>query len=150
MKHATAHRYASAFGVLVMTFFLAACGGGSVEEQVRATIDAMETAAEAGKPFDFMAHVADDFQGRNGQMERQDFMRFMTLQINRHSRIRAQLFPVSVTDDGGNFATATFRVLVTGGGGLIPEEGQVYDVETTWTRDGGDWSLWRADWRAGL
>ncbi|KAA9132002.1 hypothetical protein F3N42_07475 [Marinihelvus fidelis] len=123
------------------------CSSDSVEDQVRATIDAMETAAEEGAPIAFMGHVAEDFEGRNGQMQRQDFMRFMTLQINRHSRIRAQLFPITVTDDGGNFATATFKVLVTGGGSLIPEEGQVYDVETTWIREGGDWLLWRADWR---
>ncbi len=139
--------HAARVAAIAALMLLAACGGDSVEDQVRETISAMESAAEEGQLIGFMSHVADDFEGRDGQMQREDFLRFMTLQINRHSRVGAQVFPITVTNDGGNFATATFKVLVTGGRGLLPEDGQVYDVETTWIRDGGDWLLWRADWQ---
>jgi hypothetical protein len=132
---------------LLASVLLAACGSGAtVEEQVRDTIGAMESAAEEGRPLDFMAYVADDFQGQGGQLTRQDFLRLMTFQISRYRRLHAQLFPIEVTDAGGGFADARFRVLVTGGQGLLPEDGQLYRVETSWTRDGGDWLLWRATW----
>jgi hypothetical protein len=140
-------RRAAAFFLAGVALILCACGAGdSVEDQVRETIAAMESAAEEGRPLDFMAHVAEDFQGRQGSMTRQDFLRLMTLQINRYRRLHAQLFPIEVTDAGGGFADARFRVLVTGRQGLLPEDGQLYRVETSWMREGGDWLLWRADW----
>lgn len=42
---------------------------------------------------------------------------------------------------------AHFRILVTGGAGLLPESGQLYEVETGWIRDGGDWLLDKAEWQ---
>jgi hypothetical protein len=45
-------------------------------------------------------------------------------------------------------ASAHFRILVTGGGGLLPDRGQLFDVETHWLRDGSDWKLDKADWKA--
>lgn len=133
--------------LLALLLVLGGCGPGpGVEEQIRETISSMESAAEEGRPIEFMGYVADDFQGRGGQMTRDDFLRFMTFQMNRYRRFQATLFPIEVNDQGGNFADASFRVLVTGGRGLLPENGQLYTVETSWVRDDGDWRLWRADW----
>lgn len=144
---AGATRCVAGLALLASVMLLAACGpGSSVDEQVRETIAAMESAAEEGRPLDFMAHVADDFQGQGGQMTRQDFLRLMTFQFSRYRRLHAQLFPIEVEDAGGGFADARFRVLVTGGQGLLPEDGQLYRVETSWMRDGRDWLLWRASW----
>jgi hypothetical protein len=39
-------------------------------------------------------------------------------------------------------------VLLTGGAGLLPETGQLYEVETRWLREGSDWQLWQAQWKA--
>ena len=35
---------------------------------------------------------------------------------------------------------------MTGGRGLLPERGQVFEVFTIWQLDGDDWLLLRADW----
>ena len=40
------------------------------------------------------------------------------------------------------------KVLVTGGGGLLPRDGQVEDVRTGWRLDGGSWKMISADWKA--
>ena len=37
---------------------------------------------------------------------------------------------------------------VTGGGGLLPESGQLFEVETHWLRVGDDWLLQTANWEA--
>jgi hypothetical protein len=29
-------------------------------------------------------------------------------------------------------------------------DGELYAVQTTWIAEGGDWRLWRADWRPAL
>ena len=126
---------------------LSACGpSGSVAEQIEAAIAAMEAAGEAGERGAFMEHVADGFEAQEGRMTRDDFRRFLFLQFNQQRRIRAQLFPITVEEQGPNLAEASFNVLVTGGAGLIPDDGQLFSVRTAWVLEGGDWLLWRADW----
>lgn len=126
---------------------LAACSGSlTVEQQVIATLRNMEVAAESGEHFDFMAYVAEDFQGQLGGMDRQAFHRFMIFQMNQHRRLQARFFPIHVRETGEDRATANFDLLVTGGGGLLPESGRLFSVDTAWFKDGGDWLLTRADW----
>jgi hypothetical protein len=128
---------------------LVACGpSGSIEDQVRERIAAMEEAGEAGKRIAFMGFVAEGFQAQQDSMSRDDFQRFMFLQMSQQRRIHAQLFPITVDVSGPNLAIARFKVLVTGGGGLIPDDGQLFNVETEWVLEDGDWLLWRADWQA--
>ncbi len=135
--------------LLFLSCLLVACGeSSSIQDQVRARISAMEAAGEAGERGAFMDFVAEGFEAQNGSMTRDDFRRFMFLQISRQRRIQAQLFPITVDILGGNLAEARFKVLVTGGAGLIPEEGQLFDVSTQWAFEDGDWVLWRADWHA--
>ena len=128
---------------------LAACAEKlTVEQQIIATLRNMEYAAEEGQHLDFMGYVADAFQGRQGSMDRREFHRFMVFQINEHRRLQAQFFPIHVTETSEGSASANFKLLVTGGAGLVPDSGQLYAVDTQWVRDGGDWLLIGADWEA--
>lgn len=44
-----------------------------------------------------------------------------------------------------------FTAALTGGsGGLLPESGQIYEVETGWRLDDGEWRLIQADWKPRL
>jgi len=129
------------------SLLLVSCGDDlTVEQQIIATLRDMEVAAEAGEHFEFMAYVAQEFEGQLGSMDRRAFHRFMIFQINQHRRLQAKFFPIHVREAGEGQATANFKLLVTGGGGLLPESGRVFAVETDWYRDGGDWQLTRADW----
>jgi len=137
----------SALGIALIVLSLLSCGQKlTVEQQVIATLRNMESAAEEGRHLDFMENVADDFSARQGAMGRLEFHRFMIFQINQHRRLQAQFFPIFVTETGADSASAHFKLLVTGGAGLLPESGQLFDVETGWIRDGGDWLLASADW----
>jgi hypothetical protein len=130
-------------------FLLIACSEKlSVEQQVIATLEAMEEAAEKGEHFEFMGYVADSFGGQYGSMDRREFHRFMIYQINQNRRLHAQFFPIYVQESGENTANAHFRILVTGGAGLLPESGQLFEVETQWIQSGSDWLLEKADWEA--
>ena len=69
----------------------------------------------------------------------------------RYRDVGARLGPVAVDLHGEDAATARFDAVATGGsGGLLPDNGQVYRVETGWRRVGGEWKLVNASWRARL
>lgn len=133
--------------LVLVALMLTACSENlSIEQQIIATLEIMEEAAEQGQHFDFMDHVADSFNGQQSSMDRRAFHRFMIFQINRNRRLQAQFFPIHVQDSGNDRAIAHFRLLVTGGGGLLPERGQFFEVETHWQLESGDWMLIKADW----
>jgi len=118
----------------------------SVEQQVIASLENMEQSAEEGRHLEFMSYVADDFRGQYGGMDRREFHRFMIFQMSENRRLHAQLFPIRVKEISEGQASAQFNILVTGGGGLLPDRGQLFEVETGWVRDDGDWLLSEANW----
>ncbi len=138
-----------AFGVFLAVLLLAACSEElSIDQQIIATLRNMEYAAEEGEHFELISYVSDSFRAQQGTMNRREFHRFMIFQINQNRRLQAQFFPIYVKETGESTASAHFRIMVTGGGGLLPDHGQLFDVETHWLRDSGDWKLDGADWKA--
>lgn len=134
--------------VVFVGLLLGACSDKlSVEQQIIATLRNMEYAAEEGDHFEFIAYVSDTFGGQQGSMDRRDFHRFMIFQINQNRRLQAQFFPIFVKETGEGQASAHFRILVTGGGGLLPDRGQLFEVETQWSGNDDDWLLESADWK---
>jgi len=135
--------------VVLASLLLTACSEKlSVEQHIIATLQLMEEAAEQGEHFEFMGYVADSFGGQYGSMDRREFHRFMIFQINQNRRLHAQFFPIYVQEIDKNQASAHFKLLVTGGAGLLPESGRLFEVETQWLRDGSEWMLDKADWEA--
>ena len=135
----------SALGVIAL---LLGCGESlTVEQQVIHTIREMEAKIEAGERRPFMEHIAEDFAAQDGKMSRDEVRALVIFQLNRHKSLQGQLFPISVVETGIDTAQASFRALVTGGPGWIPDSGQVYDFETGWRLDGGDWLLVTANWK---
>ena len=133
---------------VLTVLLITSCGKKpSVEQQVIATLRSMEYAAEEGQHLDFMTYIADSFSGQQGSMDRREFHRFMIFQINQHRRLQAQFFPIFVNETGTDMASAQFKLLVTGGAGLLPESGQLFEVETAWIYSGGDWLLSSAQWQ---
>ena len=49
-----------------------------------------------------------------------------------------------------NRATVTFTAALTGGPGWLPDQAQVYDVDTGWRMEDGDWKLISAKWKPRL
>jgi hypothetical protein len=79
-------------------------------------------------------------------MSREQFNALVLTYLHRYQQIRAQLLPIQVAPQDEEHATARFRVVLTGGAGLLPEAGQVYQVETSWRREDGEWLLVSAQW----
>jgi len=132
---------------LLIAAFSACSPPLTVSQQVIAAIREMETRIEKGERRQFIRHVSEDFSGQNGQLNRQELQRLVIYQLNRHQRLHAQLFPISVNETGAETASAKFRALITGGPGWIPDQGQLYDFETLWRYQGGEWKLTSANWK---
>jgi len=118
----------------------------TVEQRVIAMIREMETRIENAERRPFMSHVAENFNGQNGLLNRAELQRFVILQLNKHQRLHAQLMPIHVSETGENTASANFRALITGGRNWIPDSGQIYDFETHWIRQDDEWLLLSANW----
>lgn len=132
---------------LACALALMACGQSlTVEQQVINTIREMESKLEAGQRIGFMAHLADEFRAQDGGMSREEVRALVVFQLQRYEQLQGRFFPIRVTETGPDTAEARFRALVTGGAGLLPESGRVYDFETWWRLDGGGWLLTAANW----
>ena len=133
--------------ILLMAAFTACSKPLTVEQHVIAAIREMEARIEDGERRPFMRHVSEDFSGQKGQLNRQQLYGLVIYQLNRHQRLHAQLFPITVRETGEETASANFRALITGGPGWIPDRGQFYDFETLWRLEGGKWKLTGANWK---
>lgn len=133
---------------LVFAWALTACNGElSLEQQVTASLRNMEAHIEAGERSEFMEYIAEDFHGQGDELDRDRLNAMLLFQLRRHKQVNAQLFPVQVLPAGVDEAEATFRVLLTGGEGLLPDTGQIYQVTSYWQMQDGEWRMRSAQWR---
>lgn len=134
---------------LAAVFALAGCARTPPEEALRARVAALEAAVDerdAGALRDFLA---DDFIGPGG-MDGTGARRLAQGMFLRYRDIGTRLGPLEV-ELQERHATVRFDAVVTGGAGtLLPQSGQVYDVETAWRLEGGEWRLVSAAWNPGI
>ena len=132
---------------LLLGVMMAACSEPpTIEQLIIAEIRAMETEIESGERLNFMSHVSEDFRGQGGAMGRDELRAYVVLQFNRYKNLEARLFPISVTPISETEANADFKALLTGGPGWIPEDGQLYEINTHWRLEDDDWRLVAAYW----
>ncbi|HTA65483.1 MAG TPA: hypothetical protein VK753_08260 [Xanthomonadaceae bacterium] len=132
---------------------LGGCHHTPAEQQIRDTITAMQKAGERHDIDGIVAPLSDDFIGGGdeeaGPFDRRDFKRFLTfVQMREGGSVHTTIGAMTVALQGTDHATANFDVLVTGGGGLLPRDGQVEDVHTGWRLDSGRWKMISAEWKA--
>ena len=125
---------------------VSACSRSDPEQAVRAQLEALQQAIDARDAGAVEDLLAEDFIGNEG-MHRRGAKQLAAAVFLRHREIGARLGPVTVEPRGEGEAIARFSVLATGGsGGLLPEQGQVYQVQTGWRLQDGDWKLLNASW----
>jgi len=142
------------FGWLACTLLAAAgCHRTPAEQAIRETIAAMQKAGEQRDIGAVVAPLADDFVGQGDEegetLDRKSFQRYLTfVQMREGGTIHSTLGPITVALQGTDRATANFTVLVTGGGGLLPADGQMEQVRTGWRLNGSKWQMISAEWKA--
>lgn len=131
---------------MALLLVLAGCSRSDPEQAVRAQLEVLQQAIDARDAGAVADLLAEDFIGNDG-LDRRGAKQLAAGVFLRHREVGARLGPVTVELRGEGEAIARFSVLATGGsGGLLPEQGQVYQVETGWRLQDGDWKLLNASW----
>ncbi len=139
---------AASLASLLLAAGLGACSKPlTTQQQIIAVIRDMEARVEKGERRPFMNHVAESFHGQGGYFDHQRLNAWLLVQMRRNDRLRAQLFPISVSETDEFSAEARFNMLVTGGDGWLPERGQMLAIRTEWRKIDGDWQLIAAEWQ---
>ena len=127
---------------------LAGCSHPPPEQALRDTIAKMQAAGESHDVDGLFDPIADDFAGENG-MDRRAFHAYIALMSMRDRNIGTTLGPIDVKMFGDR-ATASFTLAIHGGAGFLPDQAQVYAVQTGWRLQGNDWKLISASWKPQL
>lgn len=128
---------------------LAGCTRTPPEQALRDTMSQLQAAIEARDAAAVHVLLADDFIGPEG-LDRNGARRLAQGMFLRYRGVGATIGPLEIVLQDQH-AQVRFDAVVTGGsGGLLPESGQAYDVETGWRMEDGEWRLVNAQWRQKL
>lgn len=133
---------------LLACIWLTGCSKPAPEQALRDSIQQLEQAAIKKDGEAFFDYFAEDFVGSDG-LDRENFKRYVQVIWLRHTDVGVQMGPLDVKlmDDR---ATVNFTVALSGGQGLIPDQGQIYQVKTGWRLEGEEWRLISATWKPAL
>ncbi|MCB1612483.1 MAG: nuclear transport factor 2 family protein [Lysobacterales bacterium] len=140
-------RFSRLLSLLVLLAVASACSRSPTEQALRNQLDAMQEAAEQREMGEFMDGVADDFVGNSSEFDREGLQRLLRVIALRHQSIGVTRMALDV-EMHGDRAVVRMQILVTGGsGGLIPDQGQLFDTESAWRFVDGEWQLGSAQWK---
>lgn len=134
------------FVCIVLALTLAACRHDSDEARVKAAIAAAATAAEAGSASDLGGLISADFEGNGGELDQRSLTSMIRLLALRGEHVGVTTGPVSV-EPRGKRMVASFTVTLTSGGKLLPDQMGLYQVESAWRQEDGDWHCYSASWK---
>jgi ketosteroid isomerase-like protein len=127
----------------------AGCVRAPPEQALREAVSELQRAVEARDAAAVHDLLADDFIGPEG-LDREGARRLAQGMFLRYRGVGATIGPLEIVLQDQH-ATVRFDAVVTGGsGGLLPESGQAYDVETGWRMERDEWRLVNAQWRQKL
>lgn len=126
-----------------------ACSRSDPEKELRAAIGDMAAAIDQQRVADSLKHVSEDFTRESGAFGKADARRVLAGAMLRNEKIH---LTTSVTDlrIDGERAFVKLRVIAAGGSGLLPERGQMWEFDSVWRREDGQWKVYNAEWREGL
>jgi hypothetical protein len=137
-------------GVLLLAVALAGCARSDPERELRATVDKMARALEDKRAADFLEHVSQDFTRESGAFGKDEARRMIAAALLRNEKITLAVAVTDINLLGADAANVRIRVVATGGSGLLPERGQVWDFTSAWRRERGTWRVFNAEWREGI
>ena len=134
---------------LSLALLLAACARTPDGDAIRANVRAMAAAAESQSKAGVLEHVADDFIGNDGELDRAGLEQLLRARLLAGHSIGVSIGSVAIEVDGDR-ATARFEATVTDGSGRwLPEHRAVLQIITSWRREQREWRCYNAQWSGG-
>lgn len=134
--------------LMLVLGLLSGCSRTAPEQALRNTIATLQSSIEQRDGSALQKLLADDFIGPDG-LDRDGARRTAQLMFLRYPDVGVSLGPLEV-DLKEEYATVRFSAVLTGGAGVLPASGQLYDVETGWRLVDGEWRLVNANWKPRL
>ena len=132
--------------LLAVVLATSGCARTPSEEALRETLGALQQALEDRDAATFEDLLADDFVGPDG-LDRQGARRVAAMNWMQHQRIGVTLGALEVRAKDRHGSVRFTAALTGGSGSLLPDSAQVYDVETGWRFDDGNWRMTSATWQ---
>lgn len=131
---------------LLLIALLSACSQTPELESLLARVDALEQAVEERQVNTAMAMLSEDFTTSKG-WDRKEAHRLLLFYTMRHQHITLIRTHTDASLDSAyaDQAVVSFNIIMTGGEGLLPQQGRSYRVESRWRFD-GDWYLNSLQW----
>lgn len=130
----------------LLVLALPACRRTPDEAQVRAAIVSAAHAAETGSASGVGESLSEDFDGNAGALDRRGLTGMVRLLALRGEHVGVTMGPMSI-EARGERMVATFTVTLTSGGKLLPDQLGVYQVESAWRKEDGEWRCYTASWK---
>jgi hypothetical protein len=141
---------------LLFTFLLMSLLGCSepplpAEQQILNNFESAKIALEQLEPKELREILAENFEiiGLHKQYDYGLIKKTMTVFRFRKQKINIILSGTTVTLDKYNTHLASLKstALVTGGKGLLPEDGRLYKVNSQWRLYDNQWKITKLSWK---
>ncbi|HZX71928.1 MAG TPA: hypothetical protein VFE77_14030 [Rhodanobacter sp.] len=116
------------------------------ESRIGSAITAVATAAESAAAKNVVAPLSDDFDGNDGELDRRTLANLVRIISLRGERVGVTMGPISF-EHRGERIVAKFAVTLTSRSGLLPDQMGLYQVESAWRREDGEWRCYSAHWK---
>jgi ketosteroid isomerase-like protein len=113
----------------------------------RQAIAAVAHAAQTGDAGGVVKPLTDDFDGNAGDLDKRALANMMRLVGLRGDHIGVITGPVGI-EHRGDRMIATLTVTLTSGGHVLPDQLGVYQVQSAWRKDDGQWRCYSATWKS--
>ncbi|WP_343262949.1 nuclear transport factor 2 family protein [Luteimonas qiangzhengi] len=125
------------------------CARTEPEEALRQAVAEVQQSIESRDAGTLRRYLAEDFIGP-GAMDRDQARRTAALYMMQHQSVGLTMGPLEIQLQEPH-ATVRFSAALTGGAGrLLPDRANLYQVETGWRMEGGDWKITSAKWTRAL
>lgn len=137
----------------LLVALLSGCGQPQGPEQaIRDRIETMETGLAERSPGDVLDALSSNFLGgKSGSvdMDREAAKKMLAVYFLRYHRVGVVVSQVQVDIDPyePQLASASAKVVLTGGERFIPNAAGFYQVQTQWRDFDGEWKITRMEWR---
>jgi hypothetical protein len=135
--------------VVLALVVLAGCRRTPDDAQIRSAIAAVATAAEAGSARGVATPLSDDFDGNRGELDRRKLVNLVRIAALRGERIGVTTGPIGI-EHRGERIVATFTVTLSSRSRLLPDHMGLYEVESAWRKEDGEWRCYSASWERKL
>jgi len=131
----------------ILCLCISSCGETDDLDQIKNKINRLQTAVEEEKPEDFIDILDKGFLG-NEHLTKVLIKKYLILNLMRHSNIEVRIShtDIVINKSDPSLASVNIKVLLTGGKGLVPEQGRLMEIKSQWVKYNNEWMVKIARW----